>query len=311
MTSKSYEYIVAVAQEGNLSRAAKKLGISLPYLSHQMQNIEKEIGVQILTHGVANTSLNDVGQELSRQAYHLFFLQRCMRQRMIDSMGRDTGTLAVGLSAYRSTYTLPSILPQFYRRYRNTHIELKEAGVEQMEPLVVQGKADVAITVQPSDHPNILNRFLGEEDLVLAVPPGYPIADIGGDAPHAQGMYPSLPLRKLGDLPFIYLNAGTSLNEVTRQLMQQEQFVPTSYIESKSLEAIYNLVLEGAGAAILPTTMIESDLFTQRPQCFSIQASGFHRNIYAIYRADGYLSNACRELLSLFEQNLAQCAVPR
>lgn len=306
MTSKQYEYLLTIANEGNLSRAAKRLGIALPYLSKQMQLIEKEIGVQILDHSTASTYLNDVGQELARGARLMLFRERLMRQKMTDSIDQRKGVLSVGMGSYRSTYMLPKILPQFYRKYKDTRIQLTEAGVEFMEPLVLEGKVDVAITIFPSRHRNVLNRFLGVEDLVLIVPPHYPIeVAAAGD----KEQYPAIPFHQIRDLPFIFLASGTSLCQRAKVLMEREHFTPVSKIESKSLEAICNLVLEGVGAAIVPSTMINSDIFQENPQCFTLEGSNFQRNIYALYRADGYLSMACRELLSLFQQNLEDCTV--
>ena len=305
MTSKQYEYLLTVSHEGNLSRAAKRLGIALPYLSKQMQIIEDEVGVQILNRSTASTYLNDMGQELAHGANLLLFRERIMRQKMMDSIDQRKGVLSIGIGSYRSTYMLPKILPQFYRKYKDTRIQLVEGGVESMEPLVLEGTVDVAITIFPSRHRNVLNRFLGVEDLVLIVPPHYPIEV---KTTNQNYLYPQISLHQLHDLPFIFLAAGTSLRERTAALMEQETFVPSSKIESKSLEAICSLVLEGVGAAIVPSTMINSDIFMESPQCFSIADSNFHRNIYALCRADGYLSMACHELLSLFQQNLQDCA---
>lgn len=301
MTSRQYEYILMIAQEGNLSKAAKRIGVSLSYLSKQIQMIETELGVQILTRNASHAHLNYIGQELEQRARLLLLQERSMKQEMIDSMDQRTGMLSVGIGSYRSTYMLPKILPQFYRKYKETQINLVEAAVEIMEPLVLEGKVDIAITIRPSHNKAILNSFLGTEDLILAVPPNYQIAAHNNKSGKLLSV---VSLDQLQDIPFIFLEEGTSLHAMTMRFMEREGFSPSAKLESKSLEAIFNLVLAGVGAAIIPATMVNNDVFMECPKCFAIGDRNFHRNIYAIYRSDSYLSMACKEFLSLFTQSL-------
>ena len=91
MTSRQYEYILMIAQEGNLSKAAKRIGVSLSYLSKQIQMIETELGVQILTRNASHAHLNYIGQELEQRARLLLLQERSMKQEMIDSMDQRTG----------------------------------------------------------------------------------------------------------------------------------------------------------------------------------------------------------------------------
>lgn len=304
MTSQQYAYIIAIEQANNLSDAAKKLDITLPYLSKQVQLIENELGVTILNRSLSSTQLNDTGKEVAQSARCILLQERRMKQEMVDLMDQRTGVLAIGAGSYRSTYMLPKILPDFYRKYRGTRIQLVEGPIELMEALVLEGKVDLAITVDPSENRLIHNQYLGREELVLAVPSCYPIKS---NEKRKDKPFASIRLHDLGKIPFISLTEGTSLHDLTENILKKEKYEPISKLESKSLEAIYALVLEGVGAAIVPVTIIDNDVFMETPQCFSLGEDGYYRNIYAIYRADSYLSKACIDFQLLLKSSLNHC----
>lgn len=301
MTAQQYETIIAIAQEGNLTRAAKKLGVALPYLSKQVQQIEQELGSPILDRIGANSRLNDVGKEIEQGAYELRYMEHQLQQEMIDLMGKSGGVLSIGTSAYRSVYQFPEILVQLSRKYKGIQIKLMEGPVETMEPMARQGIVDLAITAAPSGHPALVNRFLATEELVLAVP-----SHFGVCAPQSDGedRCPELDLRQLRDLPFLFLNEGAALHQLARGLLADAHIRPAACLESKSLETIYTLVREGVGAALLPRTMMRNGPEGGALQFFSVKGRRLERDIYAIYRADSYLSLACQEFLSLFQRSL-------
>ncbi len=302
MTSQQYKYIITIAQEGNLSRAAKKLRITLPYLSKQIQLMEEELGAAILLRNTVSTRLTYVGEEVVRNAQHILSLERQMEQEMVDLMDRCTGVLSIGMSVYHSTYMLPRILTDFYKKYRDTQIHLLEGPVEEMESFVIDGKVDVAICSKESDPlQGMTNILIAREKLLIAVPRKYTIQAAKSNQ---SDQLPAIQFHQLQGIPFIYLTSGTSLHNMAVQAMERSGFVPASRLESKSLATIYALVLEGVGAAIIPATMANNDIFSETPQFFSVDNPAFSRNIYAIHRSDNYISNACRDFLLLFQRSL-------
>ena len=96
MDLKQLRYFVAIAEEGTISAAAKKLHISQPPLSHQLMQLETELGVQLITRGARRSSLTDAGRILYKRARQLISLADAAEREIVDFGNGLQGTLHLG-----------------------------------------------------------------------------------------------------------------------------------------------------------------------------------------------------------------------
>jgi LysR family hydrogen peroxide-inducible transcriptional activator len=115
MTLTELRYIVALANEGNFSRAAESCSVSQPTLSVAIARLEDELGVQLFERGKGFVSPSVVGAKVVEQAQ--LALKEAEKVRQIAMSGRDqlVGPLRLGVIHTIGPYLLPQLIHSLKR----------------------------------------------------------------------------------------------------------------------------------------------------------------------------------------------------
>lgn len=97
MDVKQLEYFVVVAEELNITRAAKILMMSQPPLSKQIQNLEEETGVRLFVRGKRSLALTEEGKFLYRRAKDILNLVDKTKSELLNMNRGLGGTISIGL----------------------------------------------------------------------------------------------------------------------------------------------------------------------------------------------------------------------
>jgi len=125
-------YFVAVAEEGNFSRAAEKVRVAQPSLSQQIQKLEAELGQPLFDRLPRTVLLTDAGKRFQE------FAQRILAgvadaQRCVDECkGEAVGRLVLGAIPTIAPYLLPRLLQQFQHKHPKVSIEVIEDVTENL-----------------------------------------------------------------------------------------------------------------------------------------------------------------------------------
>lgn len=145
MELRQLRYFVAVAEGGNISRAAKKIFLTQPALSRQIKALEDEIGQCLLERQVHSIRLTPVGESLLREARELLQQAEQMIER-VRSAGRGV-RLRVGYAPSLATGMLSAAVENFTQAHPNARVELFDLATKEMLAGLEGGKLDVAVTV--------------------------------------------------------------------------------------------------------------------------------------------------------------------
>ena len=126
------QYIVTTAQEKSITKAAKKLFISQPSLTLSIQNLEKELGVELFERNRGSFTLTYAGQLYYDWALSTLHAKERLGDRLGDIREGHSHLIRLGISPHRSATLLPVILPRFYKKFPASEIFLEEkpAGLE-------------------------------------------------------------------------------------------------------------------------------------------------------------------------------------
>lgn len=167
---------IAVVDAGSIRGAARQLSMSQPALTRALQQLEEELGVQLMRRGVRGASLTPAGAA---------FLARA---RVADAelrMGADEakrsndggGLVTVGVSPSAATVLLPELVTTLQKRRPNTRIRLIESNPSALPSLVREAALDMAVAHARSDLDSGLHyRYLYDIQLRVVVRPGHPLA---------------------------------------------------------------------------------------------------------------------------------------
>ena len=145
MELRQLRYFVAVAEDGNISRAAKRIFLTQPALSRQIKSLEDEIGQCLLERQAHSIRLTPVGEALLREAREL--LQHA--EQVVERV-RAAGSgvrLRVGYAPSLAAGLLSAAVENFTQAHPNARVELFDLSTEEMLEGLENDKLDVALSV--------------------------------------------------------------------------------------------------------------------------------------------------------------------
>jgi DNA-binding transcriptional LysR family regulator len=170
MELRHLRYFAAVAETGNLSRAAEKLFIAQPPLSVQIRQLEEELGQALFTRHPKGVRLTAAGQALLPEARYL--VDRAARVvEVVRQAGKGpSGNLSVGFVPSASSTVLPVLVRQLRRLHAGVNLELREMISSEQIDALVAGHIDAGIARTPTRHPRLAVASRMPDAFCLAVP---------------------------------------------------------------------------------------------------------------------------------------------
>jgi DNA-binding transcriptional LysR family regulator len=248
MDLRKFRYFVAVAEELNFSRAARRLHISQPPLSQQIKAIEDEIGARLLERTKRRVELTEPGR---------LFLERARAVlQAVDGVGEAVRRVARGEEGeIRIAFTdsvplfeaFPRFVQAFRERYPNVRLELGHMPTGTQLQALADRRIDVGI-LRPSvlftPAPEIAVHRIWEDELNVVLPVGHRLARTRG----------GIRMADLADEPFILFprGSGCGLHDHVLTLCNQAGFAPRLAQEAREGTTIMALVAAGTGISVLP-----------------------------------------------------------
>jgi DNA-binding transcriptional LysR family regulator len=211
MELRQMEYLVALADERQFTRAADVTGVSQSGLSAAIRNLEVELGTKLFTRTTRKVEPTEAGLALLPFARSMLSSATEARDAVVQVSRELAGTLRVGAEQCLGVVDVATLLERFHRRYPRVEIAFTQAGSHELLAGVRDGELDAAF-VATTDHVGVLPRtVLGQEPVVLLCPPEHPLAsrtavdraDLGDES--FIDFHPSWAVRQLNDDAFAAL----------------------------------------------------------------------------------------------------------
>lgn len=172
MSSERYEYVMAIAEEQNFTRAAKRLYISQPSLTQYINRLEAELGVRLFNRTSSPVTLTPAGTFYLNSMRKIYVAEQrlCNEIKIFQETQR---VFTIGMSTLRANMWLPPILGEFCPRHPELSIHCKQAGDTTLEEMVQQGKIDVALGALNPGFADLKYRSFPKETLQWVVPRSY------------------------------------------------------------------------------------------------------------------------------------------
>ncbi len=176
------ENIVAIADERSITRAAEKRFVTQSALNQQLQKLEAELGTPLFHRARGNWQPTPAGTAYLEAARQMLVLKRDAYKRIADCAEDSRRRLAVGLIPERGVEMFSAVYPAFHRAFPAARVEPVECRVSAMQRMIAEGRLDLGLaTLAPEQRDGSVYHLMAEEEIVLAVPAGHPLA-AGGSA---------------------------------------------------------------------------------------------------------------------------------
>ncbi|HEY9900380.1 MAG TPA: LysR substrate-binding domain-containing protein [Pantanalinema sp.] len=252
MELRHLRYFVAVAEELHFGKAAERLHMAQPPLSHQIRVLEEELGVTLFHRTNRRVQLSEAGGAFLDEVYRLFAqLDLAVRTARRANRG-EIGRLRLGFVNSASYQLLPEICRAFRSEYPDVVLDLHEHTSDFRLETLEDGTLDVGLYRADAEHfrqqlPATLHMTtVSREPLAIVLPAGHRLA--GQEA---------ISVAALASEPFILSpqRVYPSYHDQIVRLCLALGFTPRIVQEPVMLTTIMSLVSAGIGVSIVPTSL--------------------------------------------------------
>src|ERR1700684_1264371 len=169
-------YVVCVAEERRFTRAAARLHVAQPSVSSAGSALEHELGAPLFHRARHQVTLTGAGEVFVPWARQVLADCDAGAAAVRDLLGLQHGRLALGATPSLTTNLLPPVLAAFHREHPGLELTVYEAASQDRVRRLEAGEIDLAVVILPVDRAWVETSALREEELVLAVSAGHPLA---------------------------------------------------------------------------------------------------------------------------------------
>ncbi|WP_039054988.1 LysR family transcriptional regulator [Enterobacter sp. Bisph1] len=231
-----------IAASGGIGAASRASGKPKATLSRRLTDLEEALGVRLIERGGHKLQITEAGERLlSRTLGAIRDIEEAVESAREDAIN-PSGWLRIAAPLLFSQLALGRLLADFRRRY--PHIRVDVIAENRMSDLVDE-HFDVAIRVNPQENSALVGRRFAKDRLVLVAAPALKMPV--GDAQHAP------------EIPAIVMSSFTE-GELWTVHHGQRRFMPQPVMRLSSLLTVRDAVLAGAGAAMLPHSIVSREV---------------------------------------------------
>lgn len=144
-----YKSFLVVYETQNISRAAELLYISQPAVSHNIKELEKQLGIQLFykrANGMSSTSEADTLYKYISSAFNSIWKGELT---ITDMAGLKTGLVKIGIPSYLTVLFLSDVITEFRQKYPNIKIEIVSKSIADLLGMLQTQNIDILIDSQP------------------------------------------------------------------------------------------------------------------------------------------------------------------
>lgn len=303
MELKQLEYIVKIAEEGSITKAAEKLFISQSGLNQQLLKLESDLGQQLFHRGKNDFRLTEAGEIYVDYARRILSLKQEAYNKLNDLANNQTGRLRLGLTPERGINMLMNVYPAFYRQYPNITIEPQEINIHQQLSMIAKGYLDLGfVTLSEEDKTNDEYVHIYYENILLAVPRSNPLAANG--APPGEP-FATADLSKFRSEKFVLMFKDSTLRRVIDPLFKEAGFAPQILFETSSNITLRNMVKNQLACSLISHNYAKD----QEDIAYFYLPSRPFWELCATYKRGHYLTKAASSFLELAIQYYRKTAL--
>lgn len=294
MDTRQLRYFATIVQEGQITRAAKKLNMAQPPLSQQLRQMEEELGTTLLERNGRHINLTEAGKTLYTRALEILDLFDTTVTEIKESGEGLRGTLQIGTLRSYAYLALSKQLYAFHRLYPKLTYKVLEGDPSQLIHYLQDRRIEFAITRAPlpSDI-KCESVSLHKEKYLFIVPKQW-----------VQYQSRSqITMKELQNIPILlnHRSSGVGSYEAIMKECLNHGFHPNIICECQDFTVLLSLVSSGLGATIQPKST--SLLFQHHVHAMEIIDISITGEILLIWPMERILSKAASTFIEMIRLN--------
>ena len=268
MDFKQLEYILAIEEYGNISRAATALFISQSALNQHLLHLEKELGMKLFHRNKRTMTPTQAGRIYLENAREILKIKKNTYSMINDLAASSTGELRLGLTWEHGVDMYTEILPEFMKYHPHFSVRLYERNVAQQHQMILSDHLDLGfVLLQEKDRIDANYLSICHEEMLLAIPRSHPLASLAA-SPGRPLTYISLSLFK--NEMFSLLFKGSTMRSIIDRQFLEAGFEPDILFETSMNAVLQKMVAKGLCCAIFPQSYAHP---TNEVACFRLDGN--------------------------------------
>jgi LysR family nitrogen assimilation transcriptional regulator len=297
MDLRQMQYFLCLAQEGNVTRAARQLNIVQPALSMQIAKLEKSLGKQLFYRVARGMSLTPAGEALAQRIAPIMTDIDRARDEIAELDGKVSGRVNIGMITSAAQSTLPASSATIAARYPEIHLLVCEGYSETMLEWVAAGQLDIAIVNTPVPRLAPTSRHILDEEMMLAC---------------AAGNQLQLPkvvsFDRLEGLDIVIPSRRHGLRRILDDAAAEAGFSLKPRLEIDTLSAICEVVATTDLLTVLPGIALHSTLAAGRIRARRLRNPSIVRSVAWVTNPRRSLSAAMSAVMDIIAEDLTKAA---
>ena len=295
MDLKYLQYIIEIANQKNISKAAKKLYISQPTLSVYLTRLESELGVPLFDRTKNGLIPTEAGALYIATAKEMLNQKEVLYQKLSVLAAKCPDHIAIGFFQNIASNMISSIYTKFVSKYPNIRVDFSDGRYNYIYEGLMNHSLQLAFIAIAQEHHDLSYIHIKKEEFILAVPKSidFPIVYEKED-----DELPCISLSQLTEAKFILATKDTIRRELENELFRHNQITPIVCNEVHNIKTTINIIEEGNGIAIIPRG------FMDKNRNISYYALDCHPywNLVAAYKKDMVITPAVQTLIELAKE---------
>lgn len=303
MDMKELTYLITIAEEKSISRAAEKLFMAQSSLSQALQSMETEMGGKLFVRMPAGVRPTEAGNLMIQYAQKMLLNYHEIKSQISDLEHLEKGRVDFGISTFRGSYLLPSVLHTLKCRHPQIQVEIHEDNSMALEQLLIDGKIDLALLALPLKKLKSQVRHVMNDEIMIVASKEHPIREVAKKTTRNGKSIEYIELEDTMNFEYILSDYDTILGSISRREFSKRNLVPR--VQNANLTALFAVAMakEGDGLAF---TYRSCKTDQDRTSYYSIGKEGVFIQLVLAYAQGRYRSRAAQSLEKVLLEELEE-----
>lgn len=290
------KYLYESYRRGTMRAASGHFNMAPSSISRQIRRLERQIGLPLIERGSHRIKLTHAGQLL----LDYYRDQQCHYEALVSSLddlrGLRRGNVVIAIGQGLLGEVIVPAIARFLRTYPGLRIRLKDAPTAEALNMVYEDEAHFGILLEPAGDPALQTRKSVRQPVRAIVYPSHPLAKL-----RRAG------IRDILREDLILPTGNFRTRQIIEQLAAEVGGELDPLITSSSIPMIRSLIMANVGFALLPETVVLSELDNERLKAIPMVEPAFNGSeIHLVYRQGRTLPTTATVLLNMIEEEIAR-----
>jgi molybdate transport repressor ModE-like protein len=243
--------LLAIAEHGSVSAAARARGLTQPSISRQIQELERQLTAQLVERTPQGARLTPAGEILAEGAREVLSGLASLPERVKSRQGEVSGRVRLGTVDSIGIYHLPPVLADFVQQNPRVEVQVACLPSGQLMAMLLDDELDVAIGT--TEHAKLTCERLFQNPLVLAYPPGMPNDQV------------PTTMAEVARKRIVTFGKGLTIRSLLDQAFEKAGLAFAPVMGLTNVEVIKAMVRSGLGLGIIPDGCVQGFELSTRP----------------------------------------------